>query len=80
MGDPPEARTALVHIEAEPRAWLAKAAVAAPGSTRTSAGTPHNSGPGTSSTSSPCVTPSSRTRRRRWRTRAPRARSRPWAR
>lgn len=26
MGDPPEARTALVHIEAEPRAWLAKAA------------------------------------------------------
>nr|WSY50230.1 carbohydrate kinase family protein [Streptomyces sp. NBC_00886] len=25
MGDPPEARTALVHIEAEPRAWLAKA-------------------------------------------------------
>lgn len=28
MGDPPEARTALVHIEAEPRAWLAKAAAA----------------------------------------------------
>lgn len=26
MGDPPEARTALVHLEAEPRAWLAKAA------------------------------------------------------
>ncbi|MFF5183503.1 carbohydrate kinase family protein [Streptomyces sp. NPDC000345] len=26
MGDPPEARTALVHIEAEPREWLAKAA------------------------------------------------------
>ncbi|MFF4655413.1 carbohydrate kinase family protein [Streptomyces sp. NPDC001381] len=26
MGDPPAARTALVHIEAEPRAWLAKAA------------------------------------------------------
>ncbi|MFE7275534.1 carbohydrate kinase family protein [Streptomyces sp. NPDC057623] len=26
MGDPPEARTALAHIEAEPRAWLAKAA------------------------------------------------------
>ncbi|MEU9366304.1 carbohydrate kinase family protein [Streptomyces avermitilis] len=26
MGDPPEARTALVHIEAEPHAWLAKAA------------------------------------------------------
>jgi sugar/nucleoside kinase (ribokinase family) len=26
MGDPPEARTALVHIEAEPRGWLAKAA------------------------------------------------------
>ncbi|MFE9021456.1 carbohydrate kinase family protein [Streptomyces sp. NPDC007808] len=25
-GDPPEARTALVHIEAEPREWLAKAA------------------------------------------------------
>lgn len=28
MGDPPEARTALVHIEAAPRAWLAKAAAA----------------------------------------------------
>lgn len=26
MGDPPESRTALVHIEAEPREWLAKAA------------------------------------------------------
>ncbi|MFC9679787.1 carbohydrate kinase family protein [Streptomyces sp. NPDC056948] len=26
MGDPPEARTALVHLEAEPREWLAKAA------------------------------------------------------
>ncbi len=26
MGDPPAARTALVHIEAEPRDWLAKAA------------------------------------------------------
>ncbi|MEU1304771.1 carbohydrate kinase family protein [Streptomyces shenzhenensis] len=26
MGDPPAARTALVHLEAEPRAWLAKAA------------------------------------------------------
>lgn len=26
MGDPPAARTALVHIEAEPRAWIAKAA------------------------------------------------------
>ncbi|MFJ5260298.1 carbohydrate kinase family protein [Streptomyces sp. NPDC088387] len=26
MGDPPPARTALVHLEAEPRAWLAKAA------------------------------------------------------
>ncbi|MBV7694294.1 carbohydrate kinase family protein [Streptomyces sp. TRM70350] len=26
MGDPPEARTALVHIEAESHAWLAKAA------------------------------------------------------
>ncbi|MER6563272.1 carbohydrate kinase family protein [Streptomyces sp. NPDC001027] len=26
MGDPPEARTALVHLEAEPRGWLAKAA------------------------------------------------------
>ncbi|MPY60818.1 carbohydrate kinase family protein [Streptomyces spongiae] len=26
MGDPPGARTALVHIEAEPREWLAKAA------------------------------------------------------
>ncbi|MEU3932620.1 carbohydrate kinase family protein [Streptomyces sp. NPDC029044] len=26
MGDPPDARTALVHIEARPRAWLAKAA------------------------------------------------------
>ncbi|MET8249121.1 PfkB family carbohydrate kinase [Streptomyces sp. NPDC005202] len=26
MDDPPEARTALVHIEAEPRQWLAKAA------------------------------------------------------
>lgn len=26
MGDPPAARTALVHIEAEPREWLAKAA------------------------------------------------------
>ncbi|MCX5267673.1 PfkB family carbohydrate kinase [Streptomyces sp. NBC_00199] len=26
MGDPPEARTALVHLEAEPRAWIAKAA------------------------------------------------------
>ncbi|WP_055634773.1 carbohydrate kinase family protein, partial [Streptomyces griseoruber] len=26
MGDPPEARTALVHIETEPQAWLAKAA------------------------------------------------------
>ncbi|MDO0910227.1 carbohydrate kinase family protein [Streptomyces sp. DT2A-34] len=26
MGDPPEARTALVHIEAESREWLAKAA------------------------------------------------------
>ncbi len=26
MGDPPEARTALVHLEAEPRAWLSKAA------------------------------------------------------
>ncbi|WP_028798994.1 carbohydrate kinase family protein [Streptomyces sp. 142MFCol3.1] len=26
MSDPPAARTALVHIEAEPRAWLAKAA------------------------------------------------------
>ena len=26
MGDPPEPRTALVHLEAEPRAWLAKAA------------------------------------------------------
>ncbi|MFB7496523.1 carbohydrate kinase family protein [Streptomyces sp. NPDC056161] len=26
IGDPPEARTALVHIETEPRAWLAKAA------------------------------------------------------
>ncbi|MER6208515.1 carbohydrate kinase family protein [Streptomyces sp. NPDC001642] len=25
MGDPPDARTALVHLEAEPRAWLAKA-------------------------------------------------------
>lgn len=26
LGDPPEARTALVHIEAEPHRWLAKAA------------------------------------------------------
>ncbi|MEH0473968.1 carbohydrate kinase family protein [Streptomyces sp. B21-097] len=26
MGDPPEARTALVHLEAEPPGWLAKAA------------------------------------------------------
>jgi sugar/nucleoside kinase (ribokinase family) len=26
MGDPPAARTALVHLEAEPRRWLAKAA------------------------------------------------------
>ncbi|MFJ3669822.1 carbohydrate kinase family protein [Streptomyces sp. NPDC090106] len=26
MGDPPAARTALVHIEAEPREWIAKAA------------------------------------------------------
>lgn len=26
MGDPPEARTALVHLEAEPREWIAKAA------------------------------------------------------
>ncbi|MFE6407290.1 carbohydrate kinase family protein [Streptomyces sp. NPDC057837] len=26
MGDPPPARTALVHLEAEPRAWTAKAA------------------------------------------------------
>jgi sugar/nucleoside kinase (ribokinase family) len=26
MGDPPAARTALVHLEAEPRDWLAKAA------------------------------------------------------
>ncbi|MEU1403045.1 carbohydrate kinase family protein [Streptomyces sp. NPDC005728] len=26
MGDPPPARTALVHLEAEPREWLAKAA------------------------------------------------------
>ncbi|MET7700687.1 carbohydrate kinase family protein [Streptomyces sp. NPDC005485] len=26
MGDPPEARTALVHLEAEPRGWLGKAA------------------------------------------------------
>ncbi|MBD0841365.1 MULTISPECIES: carbohydrate kinase family protein [unclassified Streptomyces] len=26
MGDPPEARTALVHIEAEPREWIGKAA------------------------------------------------------
>jgi len=26
MGDPPEARTALVHLEAEPQGWLAKAA------------------------------------------------------
>lgn len=26
LGEPPEARTALVHIEAEPRGWLAKAA------------------------------------------------------
>ncbi|GGS18855.1 carbohydrate kinase [Streptomyces humidus] len=26
LGDPPEARTALVHLEAEPRGWLAKAA------------------------------------------------------
>ncbi|WP_234357905.1 PfkB family carbohydrate kinase, partial [Streptomyces puniciscabiei] len=26
MGDPPQARTALVHLEAEPREWLAKAA------------------------------------------------------
>lgn len=26
MSDPPEARTALVHLDAEPRAWLAKAA------------------------------------------------------
>ncbi|MBX9392682.1 carbohydrate kinase family protein [Streptomyces sp. TRM72054] len=26
MGDPPPARTALVHLEAEPHAWLAKAA------------------------------------------------------
>ncbi|MER8222141.1 carbohydrate kinase family protein [Streptomyces sp. NPDC094143] len=26
MGDPPRARTALVHLEAQPRGWLAKAA------------------------------------------------------
>ncbi|WP_426567944.1 carbohydrate kinase family protein [Streptomyces canus] len=26
MGDPPAARTALVHLEAEPRAWIGKAA------------------------------------------------------
>ncbi|MET7474310.1 carbohydrate kinase family protein [Streptomyces sp. NPDC005648] len=26
MGDPPEARTALVHLEAEPREWISKAA------------------------------------------------------
>lgn len=26
MGDPPAARTALVHLEAEPRAWIAEAA------------------------------------------------------
>ncbi|GHJ41887.1 carbohydrate kinase family protein [Streptomyces sp. TS71-3] len=26
VGDPPQARTALVHLEAEPHAWLAKAA------------------------------------------------------
>ncbi|GAA2315650.1 carbohydrate kinase family protein [Streptomyces hawaiiensis] len=26
MGDPPDARTALVHLEAQPREWLAKAA------------------------------------------------------
>lgn len=80
MGDPPEARTALVHIEAEPRAWLAKAAAA---------GTQIYADVGWDPTQQwsrdlldqlSCVTPFSRTRRRRWRTRAPRARSRPWAR